>query len=155
MSVSATMEFDIAAPPAAVMAALADVEALPGWSGPHKKIVVETRFEDGRPLRVRADVGAVGLTDHQVTDFAWTGNERMTWSLIESSMQSVQNGSYTFTETERGTRVLFTLEIGPKVPLPGFVVKKVVKIAMDTASKGLAKFVESRSASELLAQTAR
>ncbi|MBJ8344988.1 SRPBCC family protein [Antrihabitans sp. YC2-6] len=138
------MEFHIAAEPAAIMAALAAVEELPGWSGPHKKIVVETRFDDGRPHRVRADVGAVGLTDHQVTDFTWDGVQVMTWTLRESSMQAAQNGSYRLTPTATGTRVLFDLELAPKVPLPNFIVKKVVKIAMETASKGLTKFVESR-----------
>ena len=152
MSVKSTMQFEIAARPAAVVAALVAVEDLPSWSGPHKTVTVESRHDDGRPHRVRADVGAVGLTDHQVSDMVWHGDSRMTWTLVEATMQSVQTGSYTFTATPTGTRIDFELEIGPKVPLPGFIVKKIVKIAMDTASKGLTKYVESRAVSEASAQ---
>ena len=147
MSVKSTMQFEIAAQPAAVVAALVAVEDLPTWSGPHKSVSVESRHADGRPHHVRADFGAVGLTDHQVSVMIWDGDARMTWTLTESTMQSVQTGSYTFTATPTGTRIDFELEIGPKVPLPGFIVKKVVKIAMDTASKGLTKYVASRTTS--------
>ncbi len=144
MSVTGKKEFDIKADPAAVMAAIVDVEELPNWSGPHKSVAVETRYDDGRPNLVRAEVSAVGLTDHQTTVYSWNGNESMTWSLQSSSQQAVQDGSYTLTATPNGTHVLFDLELGLKIPLPGFLLKKVLKMAMDTASNGLTKYVEKR-----------
>jgi uncharacterized protein YndB with AHSA1/START domain len=144
MTVTGTKEFDIKATPADVMAAIVAVEDLPGWSGPHKSVTVETRFDDGRPHRVRADVSAVGFTDHQITDYTWNGDDSMSWSLQDSTLQAVQEGTYRLTPTAKGTHVHFDLALKPKIPLPGFVVKKVLSIAMDTASKGLTKFVESR-----------
>ncbi len=144
MAVSGSTEFDVDASPEEVMDAVAAVEDLPQRSPSHKSAEVETRHEDGRPNRVRAQVSAAGFNDEEVTDYVWDGLNSVTWTLAESSVQSTQVGTYTLTPTDDGTRIRLDLEIGVKIPMPGFVLKRVLKSALDTGSKGFKKYVESR-----------
>ena len=64
--------------------------------------------------------------------------------MVESSVQSKQVATYTLTPTDAGTHITLDLEIGVKVPLPGFVLKRVLKSALDTGSKDFKKYVEAR-----------
>ena len=84
------------------MDAVAAVEDLPKRSGPHQSAEVESRYDDGRPKRVRAKVSAAGFKDEEVTDYVWDGLDSVTWTLAESSVQSVQVGTYTLTPTGSG-----------------------------------------------------
>ena len=144
MAVTGSTEFDVNATPEQVMDAVAAIEDLPKRSGSHKSAEVESTYDDGRPKRVRAKVAAAGLTDTEVTDYTWDGLNSVTWSLAESAVQSEQVGTYTLTPTSSGTHIRLDLQIGVKVPMPGFVLKKILKGALDTGSKGFKKYVESR-----------
>ncbi|CAM3739025.1 SRPBCC family protein [Smaragdicoccus niigatensis] len=146
MAVKGTREFDIKATPAAIIDALADIEDLPSWSSPHKSASVLTRHADGLPDLVRAQVSVVGVTDNQKTRYQWDGDRAMHWSLVESSQQAKQVGSYRLTPTASGTHVVFDLELALKIPLPGFLQRRILAIAMDTASRDLAKFIQRRVA---------
>ncbi|NMN98886.1 SRPBCC family protein [Antrihabitans stalactiti] len=145
MAVKGTREFDVAATPAAIIDALADIEDLPTWSGPHRAAKVESRYPDGRPDLVRSQVKIVGITDNQVTEYTWDGDKSMGWKLVESSQQAKQVGSYQLTPSAKGTHIVFDLEIALKIPLPGFLQRQILNIAMDTASKDLSKFVQRRA----------
>lgn len=143
MAVSGSKEFDVKADPATVMAALVAVERLPEWSSAHKTVTVESTYDDGRPLRVRMTASVVGITDEQVVDYSYDGDKKLEWTLVSSTQQKQQDGSYILTPNATGgTHVEFALTIDPKIPVPGFLVKKAQKMALDTASKGLTKFVE-------------
>lgn len=144
MAVSGSTEFDVAATPEQVLDAVAAVEDLPKRSSAHKSATVESRHEDGRPQRVRAKVSAAGFSDEEVTDYTWDEPRSVTWTLAESSVQSKQVATYTLTPTDAGTHVKLDLEIGVKVPMPGFVLKRVLKSALDTGSKDFKKYVEGR-----------
>jgi ribosome-associated toxin RatA of RatAB toxin-antitoxin module len=144
MAVSGSTEFDVVATPEQVMDAVAAIEELPERSSAHQSAEVETRHPDGRPHRVRAKVSAAGLSDTEVTDYTWDGLNSVTWTLAESMVQSTQVGTYTLTPTDSGTHIKLDLEVGVKVPLPGFLLKKVLKGALETGSKDFKKYVESR-----------
>lgn len=141
MAVSSSLTSEIKATPEQVMAAIAAVDRLPEWSSAHKSVTIESTHPDGRPHRVRMTVSIIGITDEQVVDYAWNGDESMSWTLVESGQQKQQDGAYTLTPSADGTRVEFSLTVDPKIPLPGFLVKKAQKMAVETASKGLAGFV--------------
>ncbi len=144
MAVSGSTEFDVDASPEEVMDAVAAVEDLPQRSPSHRSAEVESRHADGRPNRVRAQVSAAGFSDEEVTDYTWDEPRSVTWTLVESSMQSEQIGTYTLTPTDSGTHIRLDLEIGVKVPMPGFVLKRILKGALDTGSKGFKRYVEGR-----------
>ncbi|MCQ4119403.1 SRPBCC family protein [Rhodococcus tibetensis] len=143
MAVSGVKEFEIKADPATVMAAIAAVDRLPEWSSAHKSVTIESTHDDGRPHRVRMNVSILGISDEQVVDYTFDGDDTVSWHLVESGQQNAQDGSYVLTESGAGTKVTFELTVDPKIPLPGFLVKKAQKTALETASKGLTKFVES------------
>jgi len=144
MAVTGSSEIEINATPAEVMDAIAAVEDLPKRSGSHQSAEVESRHADGRPNRVRAKVSAVGFSDEEVTDYVWNEPTSVSWTLVESSFQSVQNGTYTLTPKGDGTTLRLDLEVDVKIKLPGILLKKVLKGAMDTGTKGMKKYVESR-----------
>lgn len=144
MSVKGTKAFEIAADPATVMAAIVAVEELPKWAGPYKKATIEESYEDGLPKLLRAEVSLVGISDHQLVEYSWDGDRKASWQMLESSAQKLQIGSYTLTASDKGTTVLFELELEPKIKMPGFLLKKALGSALDTGSKELKKFVENR-----------
>ncbi|NLU81461.1 SRPBCC family protein [Rhodococcus sp. HNM0569] len=145
MAVSGSKEFEIDAAPADVMSALVAVERLPEWSSAHKSVTVESSYDDGRPRLVRMTMSVLGINDVQLVEYSYDGDAVIAWTLIESDQQKAQDGRYQLAPTERGTTsVEFELTVDPKIPLPGFLVKKGQKTALDTASKGLTKFLEQR-----------
>lgn len=144
MAVSGSSEIQIDATPEQVLDAIAAVEDLPERSGSHQSAEVETRHDDGRPNRVRAKVSAAGMNDEEVTDYTWDEPGSVSWTLVSSSFQSKQNGTYTLTPSGSGTLAKLDLEVDVKVPLPGFILKRILKGALDTGTKGLKKYVESR-----------
>lgn len=136
MAVTANKEVDIAAEPAAVLEVLADVEGLPSWSPVHKKIEVVDRFDDGKPHHVKMSVSILGINDEQVVEYTWSENS-VIWDLVEGSQQKSQHGEYTLTPTDGGTHVTFSLTVDPKIPIPGFLVKKGTKTILEAATEGL------------------
>ncbi|MGC4935004.1 SRPBCC family protein [Gordonia sp. DT30] len=146
MAVSAKTEFDVAVPPSVVMEVLLDVESLPEWSGPHRSATIISEHDDGTPDQVSITVSAVGVNDDQTVAYTWTDNS-CTWELVESKMLAEQRGKYTVTPSGDGSHVQFELEIDLKVKLPGMLVKRGQKTAVETAKKGLTAEVERRAGS--------
>lgn len=144
MAVSASTEFDVKAPASLVMEILLDIESLPEWSGPHKSATIVSEDSEGRPARVACAVSAVGLTDNQTLDYTWTDNT-CTWDLVESDQLSEQHGVYTLTDNGDTTHVKFELTVDLKIKLPGLIVKRAQKMAVDTAKKGLTEEAKRRS----------
>ena len=136
MAVTGNREVEIEAEPSAIIDVLADVEGLPSWSPVHKKVEVVDRTDDGKPHHVKMDVSILGINDHQVIEYTWSEN-KVQWDLVESSQQKSQRGVYTLTPGDKGTHVEFELTIDPKVPVPGFLVKKGTKTVLEAATEGL------------------
>ncbi|MED5800475.1 SRPBCC family protein [Gordonia sp. Z-3] len=144
MAVSAKTEFDVAAPPSVVMEVLMDIESLPDWSGPHREAEILSEHDDGSPHEVRVVVTAAGISDEQTLKYSWT-EQSCTWDLVKANQLSEQHGVYVITETEEGSHIEFTLDVELKIKLPGMIVKRAQKMAVDTARKGLTAEVERRS----------
>ncbi len=136
MAVTGNREVEIEAEPSAIIDVLADVEGLPSWSPVHKKVEVVDRTDDGKPHHVKMDVSILGINDHQIVEYTWSEN-KVEWDLVEGSQQKSQHGEYRFTPNDKGTHVEFELTIDPKVPVPGFLVKKGTKTVLEAATEGL------------------
>jgi len=140
--VSVSDSFDIDASPEQVMRALEDVEHIPDWSSAHKRVEVLSRYDDGRPRRVRMTLSLFGFSDTVTVEHQWTGHST-SWTLVESSMQRSQDGEYAVEPSGDGTRVHVTMSLDPKVPVPGFVLRRGQKHAVEAIRKGLTGFVYS------------
>lgn len=136
MAVTVNKSVDIDADAAAILEVLADVEGLPSWSPVHKKVEVVDRFDDGKPHHVKMNVSIIGINDEQLVEYTWAENE-VTWTLVESTQQKAQDGRYTLTGKDNGTRVDFELTVDPKIPVPGFLVKRGTKTVIEAATEGL------------------
>ncbi|MFT4088599.1 MAG: SRPBCC family protein [Gordonia sp. (in: high G+C Gram-positive bacteria)] len=145
MSVSANAEFDINAPASVVMEVLLDIDSLPDWSSAHKSAEVLSTHDDGTPDRVKVAVGMMGINDEQELEYTWT-DESCAWNLISSSQLAQQTGKYTVTaKSDDVAHVVFELEIDLKIKLPGLLIKRGQKAAVETAKKGLTAEAEKRA----------
>ncbi|SRR6266496_3939415 len=141
---SGSATIDIEATSAEILAVIADVPAYPQWSALHKWASVEDWFPDGRPKRVRMGVSAVGLTDTQVLDFEWSAHG-LNWSLSKPTLQQRdQRGGYSITADTGVSHVRCELSIDAAIPLPGLIIRQVIKKALVAATDGLKQRVESQ-----------
>lgn len=140
-TISATI--DIAATPEEILDVLADLPTYSTWSAVHKRTSVDTRFPDGRPKHATMGVAAVGLTDTQELDYRWT-KHGVSWTLAKPTLQQKhQQGSYSITTSAGVSHVHYELSIDPAIPMPGLIVRQVMKKAVTAATEGLKKRLES------------
>jgi ribosome-associated toxin RatA of RatAB toxin-antitoxin module len=140
MAVKDSREVVIEATPEEILDVIADVESAPSWSPQYQSAEVVDTYDDGRPRTVKMKIKAAGLTDDQVVEYSWGDNEA-SWTLIKAGQLRSQDAKYTLTPDGDKTKLRFDLSIDLSVPLPGFVVKRTIKGAMETATDGLRKQV--------------
>ena len=137
MAVQASSEVVIDASPAAILDALADIEAVTTWSSLHKDAEVLDRYPDGRPHHVKATVKIMGLTDREVLEYHW-GDDWVVWDAATTHRQRGQHGEYNLTPVgEDRTRVRFDLILDLAAPFPDFMVKRAKKLVLDIALESL------------------
>jgi len=140
MAVNDSREVVIEATPEEILDVIADVESAPTWSPQYQKAEVLETFDGGRPKRVKMKVKAAGFTDEQEVEYSWGANTA-SWTLIKAGQLRSQDATYTLTPEGDKTRVRFDLAVDPSVPIPGFLLKRTLKGAMETATDGLRKQV--------------
>jgi ribosome-associated toxin RatA of RatAB toxin-antitoxin module len=140
MAVNDSREVVIEATPQQILDVIADVESAPSWSPQYRSAEVLDTHADGRPRRVRMTVKAAGLTDEMEVEYRFT-DTTAGWTLIKSSQLKKQEASYTLIPDGKATRVRFDLTVDPAIPIPGFLLKRTLKGAMETATDGLRKRV--------------
>lgn len=140
MAVNDSREVVIEATPKEILDVLADVERNPEWSPQYESAQIIDTHEDGRPKRVKMKVKAAGMTDEMEVEYTFTENSSG-WKLIKSSQLKAQEGHYTLTPVGDKTKVRFDLTVDPSIPIPGFLLKRTLKGAMETATDGLRKQV--------------
>jgi ribosome-associated toxin RatA of RatAB toxin-antitoxin module len=142
MAISDSKEVVIEASKQEVLDVITDVESTPEWSSAHQKVEIVDTTDDGRPHQVKLKIKSAGITDDCVVEYTCT-DDVVSWSLVSSKQQKRQDASYTLTEEGDKTRVKFDLTVEPAIPIPGFVMKRAIKGAMNDATDGLRKRVLS------------
>ena len=138
---SSTIVID--APPAEVMAAIADFAAYPEWAqGVHTAEVRET-LPDGRAKEVYFEIEATPIKDSYTLGYDWNGDESVTWTLVSGKMMKRLDGAYVLRPSGGGTEVTYRLAVELGIPMIGMLKRKAEKVIIDTALKGLKKRVES------------
>ena len=140
MAANDSREVTIEATPEEILDVIADVDSAPEWSPQYQSAEVLETYKDGRPKRVKMKIKAAGLTDDMEVEYSW-GENTAGWSLITSGQLKAQNATYTLTPAGDKTKVRFDLEVDPAIPIPGFLLKRTLKGAMETATDGLRKQV--------------
>jgi len=139
---SSTIVID--APPAEVMAAIADFAAYPEWAqGVHTAEVRET-LPDGRAKEVYFEIEASPIKDSYTLGYDWNGDESVTWTLVSGKMMKRLDGAYVLRPSGAGTEVTYRLAVELGIPMIGMLKRKAEKVIIDTALKGLKKRVESQ-----------
>ena len=144
MADQSTQSITVAAPPASVMAVIADFPSYPEWVAAAKQVDVLETGPDGRARRVHFVLDAGAVKDDYVLQYTWDGDRRVSWQLVQGQMQKRQEGSYTLVETAPGTtEVTYAIAIDLSIPMLGMIKRKAEKVILDTALKELKKRVES------------
>ncbi|MEP6599073.1 MAG: SRPBCC family protein [Actinomycetota bacterium] len=144
MADQSTQSITVNAPPADVMAVIADFPAYPEWAGSVKEIDVLEQGADGRARRVQFSIDAGVLKDQYELAYVWNGDERVEWNLIKGQMQKMQHGSYRLRPSGNGTEVTYSLTVDLAIPMLGLLKRKAERVVMHTALKELKKRVEAR-----------
>ncbi|MBC2933481.1 SRPBCC family protein [Nocardioides sp. zg-1228] len=132
------------APPAEVMAVIADFEAYPEWAKGVQKAEVTVPGTGDRAEQVYFALDVSPIKDEYTLAYDWDGDREVTWTLVEGNMLKALDGAYTLVDRgDGGTEVTYRLALDVSIPLIGMLKRKGEKILIDAALKGLKKRVES------------
>ena len=145
MAASTESSIVIGAPPADVMAVIADLPAYTQWSDGITSVQVLSVYEDdGRAADARFQVESGLIKDTYELEYDWDGDSAVSWTLTKGELLTSMDGSYTLIDNHDGTTtVLYKLSVDVKIPMIGAMKRKAEKVIIDTALKGLKKRVES------------
>ncbi|MEI8080844.1 MAG: SRPBCC family protein [Actinomycetes bacterium] len=129
---------------ATVMDVIADLATYPEWADGVKNIDVHETFDDGRPKLATFSFASGPVKDEFTLLYDFNGNDSVSWKLTEGHVITQEQGTYTLTDNGNGTvTVLYDLEVGINMPLPGFAKRKAAKQMVKVALNGLKDRVES------------
>jgi ribosome-associated toxin RatA of RatAB toxin-antitoxin module len=141
---SSTIVID--APPAEVMAVIADFPAYPEWAQGMRRAEVQESFDDGRAKDVLFEISEGPIKDTYTLTYDWHGDESVDWTLRQGKMLKKLDGTYSLVPKGSGsTEVTYRLEAELNIPMIGMLRRKAEKVIIDAALKGLKKRVESLS----------
>jgi ribosome-associated toxin RatA of RatAB toxin-antitoxin module len=130
------------APPAEVMAVIADFPSYPAWVQGMKSVeVVQER--DGVVEHVHFELEATPIKDSYTLSYDWQGERAVSWHLVHGKMLKAMEGSYTLAPQGDSTEVTYRLAVDVTIPMIGMLKRRAEKVIIDTALKGLKKRVES------------
>ena len=133
------------APPAEVMAVIADFESYPAWAKGVQTAEVTVPGSGDRAEQVYFALDVSPIKDEYTLAYDWDGDREVTWTLVEGNMLRALDGAYTLVDRGDGsTEVTYRLALDVSIPLIGMLKRKGEKILIDTALKGLKKRVEQQ-----------
>lgn len=131
------------APPAHVMSVIENFAAYPAWAGEVRSADVIEVGPDGRPAEVRFVMDAGVIKDEYTLRYEWSGDDRVTWSLVEGRVLTELDGAYELAATaDGGTEVTYRLSVGLTLPMLGMMRRRAERVIIDRALAGLKKRAE-------------
>ncbi|CUR60172.1 Polyketide cyclase / dehydrase family protein [metagenome] len=144
MAEQTSSSITVDAPPADVMAVIADFESYPEWAKGVQTAEVRAEGVGDRAEQVYFALDVSPIKDQYTLAYDWDGDREVTWTLVEGIMLKALDGAYTLVDLGDGrTEVTYRLALDVSIPLIGMLKRKGEKILIDTALKGLKKRVES------------
>jgi hypothetical protein len=143
MADESTQSIVVDAPPADIMAVIADFPVYPEWANAVKETEVLAEFDDGKAREVRFTLDAGPFKDVYTLAYDWASDGLcVDWHLVKGQMQKAQKGQYLLTPEGDKTRVTYTLSVQLAVPMIGLFRRKAEKMIMDIALKELKRRAE-------------
>jgi ribosome-associated toxin RatA of RatAB toxin-antitoxin module len=144
MAEQTTSSIVVEAPPAAVMAVIADFASYPAWAKGVKVADVEATGPDGRASEVHFVLDVAPIKDDYTLAYTWDGDEQVTWTLARGNMLRALDGAYVLRDLGGRTEVTYRLALDLTIPLIGMLKRRGEKILIETALRGLKTRVESQ-----------
>ena len=149
MADESTQSIVVDAPPAEIMAVIADFPAYPQWAQGMRRAEVQQTLPDGRAKDVLFEIAEGPIKDTYTLSYDWHGDDSVDWTLVQGKMLRKLNGTYRLVPQGAGgdgpTEVTYQLEAELNMPMIGMLRRKAEKVIIDAALKGLKKRVESLS----------
>jgi carbon monoxide dehydrogenase subunit G len=135
---------DINADPKAIMAVIEDYDAYPEWAGQIKKVEVRERDDDKRGKQVYYEVSQGPMKADYVLEYTYKPDDGgVSWIFVEGHGLRDLQGDYTLEPKGDQTHVTYKAKVDITIPMIGMIKRKMEKVVIDTALKGLKKRVES------------
>ncbi|NIJ12787.1 ribosome-associated toxin RatA of RatAB toxin-antitoxin module [Saccharomonospora amisosensis] len=144
MAEQSTQSIEVNAPPAEIMAVIADLPAYPEWAKAVRETEILETDEAGRAEQVRFTLDSGPVKDVYVLAYDWADDGlSVSWRLVKGQMQKSQHGRYVLEPLGADrTKVTYTLSVELMLPMIGLLRRKAEKMIMDTALKELKRRVE-------------
>ena len=143
MADQTTSSIAIAAPPAAILAVIADFSSYPAWATGVQKTEVVAIGNDGRAQRVHFVLDASPIKDEYTLEYRWDGERQVRWHLVEGRVLKAMQGAYELSADDGHTMVTYRLSVDVAMPLIGMLKRKAEKVIIDAALKNLKQRVET------------
>ena len=122
MADQTTSSIVVDAPPSEVMAVIADFPAYPAWAKGVTTADVVSELPDGRADQVFFRLDVSPIKDEYTLAYAWSGDEQVTWTLVEGKMLRALDGAYVLGDRGDGTTdVTYRLALDVSIPLIGML----------------------------------
>jgi ribosome-associated toxin RatA of RatAB toxin-antitoxin module len=124
-----------------------DIESYPSWVADIREVEILERNETNQVLVARFRAGAFGRSANYILCYNYSQAPNvLTWYQSEGDITSKLNGSYEFKATDVDTTLVkYSLEVDLKVPIPGFVKRRIESHILHAAVWDLKDVVESRT----------
>jgi len=135
----------IAGTPERCFAIVTDFERYPEWVADVKEVRVLERDPDGRGSVVSFRAGAFGRSTNYVLSYDYSNAPFVvSWRQKDGDLTSRLDGKYEFHAANDGTtEVSYELSVELRVPIPGFVKRRVEAHILHAAVRDLKTRVES------------
>lgn len=135
-------EILVPATPEQVMDVIADLPNYPSWSAGIGSARVLEHFDDGRPRQALLGVDMGPFQDEYVLEYEWLGDRRVDWKLVQGSLITQLEGTYTCHDNGDGTTTVgYDLSLELDLPLIGTVQQRGERQITRSALRGLRRRV--------------
>jgi uncharacterized membrane protein len=135
-----TLEID--APAEALYDVAADIASYPEWATGVKEVEILERTSEGLVERARFVVAGMVKEIEYVLRYTHDRPNVLSWVAEEDSKDvRMLEGSYTFTNVDGATEVVYALTVEPNFKMPGFLRRQAENQIVTTALRGLRKRV--------------
>lgn len=138
-----TLEID--APAEVLYDTVADIAGYPEWATGVKEVEVLETDDAGNVIRARFVLEGFVKEIEYVLRYTHDRPNSLSWSAEEGDDVRMLEGSYSFSEADGGTEVVYALTVEPNFTIPGFIRRQAERQIITTALKGLRKRVTETS----------